>query len=168
VVLALPDASIDVEDATAQRARWSDWLQWSNVVQFMKSPGRDAVIITSTSPNEDLFAQLFVTAAAEGQPVLAPAAPVSVALTEEQREELELVEPDSVRELLEDVLKLGAPWCAIGYESDDGTPLEVAWPEHQIAIVADGISSEGLEDWIIYLPASSDAAEINGRLRGDS
>ena len=93
VISSIPDSDEDVTK-DGHPDRWRDWLQWSNLLQFLRGTGRQTVI-TATSQADDMYVDdldLVGSAAAARLPVEptdADAAPVISALTEEQEEELE-------------------------------------------------------------------------------
>ena len=47
VISSIPSRTVDVE-AQQHRERWTDWMQWANVLQFLRGYGRNAVIAATT------------------------------------------------------------------------------------------------------------------------
>jgi hypothetical protein len=137
VVAALDDREA-ASGADDHKARWHDWLQWSNVLQFLRGD-REACVCTVTEADE-LDANDFSVVPPPSGPVraeplsVAAAAEVGMAaLSPDASEELELIVDDDVRDLVERVLHRGAPTPVAGYE-EDGWVVEVAWPDRKVAI----------------------------------
>jgi ATP-dependent helicase YprA (DUF1998 family)/Zn-finger nucleic acid-binding protein len=153
-VLAVLDDSPEALDAESAKARWRDWLQWGNLLQFLRGDGREALLaVTSEAatldpgdlaivPGEAREAVATATPAASG-PAAEPGTPAADtrALPPEAAEELELILDARARELAEQVLRHGGPLPVAGYEPEadgaEGWLLEVAWPQRRVAILAD-------------------------------
>lgn len=148
VIAALADDDGAIVEPT-HRKRWHDWLQWSNILQFIDGIGRQALLGAAsiademledvwlldvlgggTDPDDDAHDQ-------DGDPV---------ALSEDDEDELLLIEEPAVAELVKAVLRRGAPSFVAGYELDDGRLLEAAWHEACVGIAAEG-DDEELAGW---------------------
>ncbi len=111
------------------RDRWRDWLHWGNLLQFLVGDGCQA-LITVAGEEAGMADDLHALA-------VAPAPVVSGdGLPPEAEDELELVDA-ALRELLRDALLAGAPLFVAGYELDDGSQLEAAWPDARVAVLLD-------------------------------
>ena len=144
VITSLPDAATDLA-APEHRRRWQDWLQWANVLQFLRGTGRDAIVCAASSGAEAI-ADAWLADGGERT----ASAPAAVELSEDQIDQLELLEFVSVRELVESVLEAGAPDFVAGFESEGGAVIEAAWPERRVGITAGDVSiGEGLATWDI-------------------
>ena len=145
VVASIPSTTTDVE-SSQHRDRWVEWLQWANLLQFLRSYGKNAVISATTEANEITLDHLWLldrnNVAAAPAPALAPSdhEEATIELSTEQKEELELVDNKAVLELVRDALKSGAPDFVAGYEID-GEPVEAVWPDQRIAVAADGATT---------------------------
>ena len=150
--MAVLDDSPGAVSSTDHRARWADWLPWSNLLQFLGPPESErAGVIAGSSQHDALdWNDLWLrqrTAAADGR---APAPTGStlgsstlggsalgvtaVALTDDQEEELDLFSDADAARLARQALERGAPMFVGGYEVD-GDPLEAAWPDVRVAII---------------------------------
>ncbi|MEZ5264708.1 MAG: hypothetical protein R2755_23655 [Acidimicrobiales bacterium] len=161
----LPDDDASVS-SSEHRARWQDWLQWSNLLQFLRADGRQALISATSRAALDGWEDLHI--AARALPEAAAAAPVEpapferpdrpavggdqpswpvVEISAAMRDELELLEDDAVRTLVEAVLSLGAPDFVAGHETSDGIPLEAAWPQQRIAVLPGDVAVTAVDGW---------------------
>lgn len=156
--LAVLDDAPEVCDTAEHRARWADWLPWANLLQLLGGPESErAGVVAAASQHdsldwEDLWLRHRVTdatatATSGGSPPPTGEAPrdaarPTVRLTPEQEEELELVLDQAAAALARSALEHGAPTPVAGFEVD-GVPLEVAWPEPKVAILADGADPAG-------------------------
>ena len=126
-------------------ARWRDWLQWANVMQFLGGPGRQVVIATASGggrvPPEDLDG--LPVQIELGETIPAEASSAKGGFDAEAAEELELILDAAARDLIEEVLARGSPLPVAGYEleegMDEGWSVEVAWPAAKVAILADSV-----------------------------
>jgi len=150
----LPDLTSDVADA-AHKARWADWLAWSNVLQFLGLPHEStgtAVAGSSqadTGDHDDLWLRHLAKVGQADESALVGAAGAGggvgsdasvspaggpVELTEEQRESLDFMD-DDVAALVGSVLGSGAPELVVGYEADDGHQVEAAFPDRKVGVL---------------------------------
>ena len=163
-ISVLPDSQNDVE-AQTHLERWTDWLAWANVLQFLGRPedSTGAVIAGASrafsGDHDDLW--LRCLARAPGEPV-APQVLVaerdgalpSTALPSEQLEELDLMD-DDVRRLVEAVLAPESPRLVAGFETSDGHILEAAFPDCFVGVVRpqdtipDGWNARTVDEWTI-------------------
>lgn len=144
----LPDEATDVSDL-AHRARWADWLAWANLLQFLGGPeDSTGAVIAGTSratsgDHDDLWLRHRAgLAAPSGVGPGAAERPGSVgvpeaALTDEQREELDLMD-DDVRRLVESALGPDSPTLVAGYEDPDGLMVEAGFPERKVGVLLPG------------------------------
>jgi hypothetical protein len=136
VIAALPDAAEDVA-TDAHRARWHDWLQWANVLQFLDSHGRQALIGT-TSMRDELLVDLLVLDLVDEAEEAATAATAEVELDGEVLEELDLLTDEAVLKLVRTVLERGAGKFVAGFELPEGELVEAAWPAAQVGVLMPG------------------------------
>ena len=129
VLAPLPDLPAAVASEIHPR-RWRDWLQWSNVLQFVRGPGRNVIIsAVSTSDIEeidDLWLSDISAAANEAEP--------TASISEDMKEELDLLTNDEVKAAVSEALLAGAADFIAGDELD-GVPLEAAWTEAKVAVL---------------------------------
>ncbi len=156
-VLAVLDDSPEVLDTEAHRARWADWLPWSNLLQFLGGPAdRTAGVIAASSAADDLsWDDLWIRHRTRAGAVLATTAEPAVReLTPTELDELDLIVGDDIRDLVAGALRSGAPMPVIG-EEHDGVPIEASWPDHRVAVVVpgtpgpEGWDARPAEDWTI-------------------
>jgi hypothetical protein len=168
-VLTIDDDS-GVLDTADHRRRWHDWLQWSNLLQFLRSAGRDAVICAASEQPDSLLDGLYVTTDAAhhlGHASPATAAPSVGSVSADMEGELDLVEDDPVRVVVRSLLEAGAPDFVAGPElRPDLSPPEAAWPEHRVAIVASDWDGALPDGWERLTPAEVDVSALAERLRG--
>ena len=136
----------DSEEALSDprhRSRWQEWVRWANVLQFLRTGGRQGfTTVTSRSAVTDL---------GDFDIVLPSGGPDPTGLDEEAMfAELQLADP-SVRPLLEAVIRRGAPIPEIGLEPEGegglhGWVLEAAWVDKKVAVVTD--TSADLAHWL--------------------
>jgi hypothetical protein len=160
VVSALPDADRDLVDAN-HRGRWRDWAQWANVLQFISGPGRHG-IVSATSDADDLPLEdhwlVALAHPSDDEPMAEEADDVSpsVALTEsgaaapgisdDMVEELDLLEDEAVKVLVEKALALGAPEFVAGEELA-GIPVEAAWSDAKVGVLGADGEDPGTAGW---------------------
>jgi ATP-dependent helicase YprA (DUF1998 family) len=142
----LPDSAADV-DSEQHRERWHDWLQWSNLLQFLGSPGEErcAVIAGASQAGGFLLEPLLISRHRTAMPTVivepAPiAAPSVVALSAQMEEELDLLEDEEVRALVHSVLARDVPDFVSGIEDDEGVPIEAVWEHAGIGVSAAGVT----------------------------
>ena len=87
-------------------------------------------------------------------------------LTVDQLEELDLLEVEPIRELMEQLLQLGAPDFLAG-EEYEGVVLEASWPDKKIAIVPTGWTDSVPTDWTVTPVDEADADEMLLALKGN-
>ena len=174
VITALDDRDAAVS-ADSHKARWLDWLGWSNLLQFLDGDGRGFVATTICDASKPEPFELAIVPASAAT-VAAEAAHVSAVsgaaatgggagggaavdgrvrtdLPDDVLEELGFVLDDAARELAGAVMQRGAPLFVAGYEPSedgDGWQLEVAWVDQRVGIigVVDGADS-GRDDWLV-------------------
>jgi hypothetical protein len=145
VVSSIADGPAEVA-YEGHRLRWQDHLQWANILQFLRSDGREVVICASSmgaEPLEDLW--ILDTKVTPG---VVPARPGSE-LDEEIVEELDFLDDDATRALVEKTLLLGVRSFVAGYEFDDGTQVDAGWPDQRIGVMASGKPLPAIEGWDI-------------------
>ena len=167
----LPDDDPALADPS-HRGRWADWLAWANVLQFLGTPddSTGAVIAgasqSGTDDHDDLWlrhrarrtsAETGGTAPADdGVPFEqgTPGARSHALLTDEQREDLGLIDDDA-RELVEAVLGSDSPRFVAGFETPDGKVVEAAFPDRKVGVLLpgddrpDGWDARPVRDWTI-------------------
>ena len=170
VITSLPDDDASVADVEHHRSRWQDWLQWANVLQFMEGPGRD-VLITTTSSDHSSDAESWIVGAAEAaggmaQSVVAEAsvAVVSVDVSDEMEEELDLLEDEEVAAVVRRLLTRGVPEFVAGIELD-GVALEAGWADAKIAIVPNDWDGETPTGWEFERPSTLNEDTLAEALR---
>jgi len=149
-VLAVVDDRAAAVAEPAHRARWRDWLQWANLLQFL-SGEREAVIaaVTEAALLEPADLAIVPPPAMVAPAMPAPPGEGEAPLPAVAAEELELILDGTARSLAETVLRRGAPVPVAGYEvgdGDEGWIIEVAWPDQRIAILSD--SDEARDAWL--------------------
>jgi hypothetical protein len=146
-ISVLPDGPSDLADPS-HRGRWTDWLAWANVLQFLGAPedSTGAVIAAASrgtsGDHDDIWLRHLARSAVS--PTTRPsgvetiaAAEGTASLSEEQLEELDLIDDDA-RRLLESVLGPGGPRFVAGFETPDGQMVEAAFPDRKVGIVLPG------------------------------
>jgi ATP-dependent helicase YprA (DUF1998 family) len=151
VVASLDDSAVALADAD-HRARWHDWLQWANLLQFLQADGRQAWIGTTSLAGTLDLGEFDIVPGATIPTAEGPEAgtPGPVVLGRDAEEELELILDDRARSLTEAALRAGAPVPTAGYEPDAGGDrgwmIEVAWPERRVAILTE--TDPALASWL--------------------
>ncbi|MGB3029253.1 MAG: hypothetical protein WBB59_03965, partial [Candidatus Microthrix parvicella] len=158
-VSALPDTDRDLTDPN-HRGRWRDWAQRANVIQFISGPGRHG-IVSATSDADDLPLEdhwLVALAHADDESMadevdsaLAPVAltddgAAAPGISDEMVEELDLLEDDGVKDLVEAALALGAPDFVAGEELG-GIPVEAAWSAAKMGVLGADGEDPGTAGW---------------------
>jgi len=150
-VFSILDDDESVLASEDHRKRWRDWLQWSNVLQFLRT-GASAYVVGGVSQHSELMADLDNLPLLGGlvgptteEPV-SSAPPTGVVLEADVIEELDFIDPD-IASLVQRVLEMGAPPFVGGHEVD-GVPLEAAWPSHRVAVLLDGQAAP--TDWTAH------------------
>ena len=154
VIACLDDRDGPVSQA-AHKARWLDWLAWSNLLQFVRGDQRESVITTVGAAQQlDASDLLIVPSATASPPLPSTDAPIATKQSPEQAatfaEELDLLVDDAVRRLLEAAGNMGAPMFIAGHEvdeDDNAWPLEAAWPSQRVAVVV-GVD-EPRDGWLL-------------------
>jgi hypothetical protein len=155
-VVALDDTDAGVRSLD-HKARWSDWLHWSNLLQFASVATAEHIVATRTEATTlDLGAVTLVTGSSGSDDTSATASPSATA------EDLGLITDEQVAALVRRTIARGAPVPEIGYEVDDALPpLEAAWVDEQVAvvvgleaddvaaIVARGWTARDVDDWTL-------------------
>lgn len=143
--LVVLDDAPEVVSTSEHRGRWSDWLPWANLVQFLGPPESErAGIVAGASQRNALdwddtrLRHRAANTASVSSPVGEPSdvsVSSAVELTEDQMEELSLFVDGAAAELARHALESGAPMFVGGYEVN-GLPLEAAWPDRKVAILS--------------------------------
>ncbi|HET8931109.1 MAG TPA: hypothetical protein VFN21_10670, partial [Acidimicrobiales bacterium] len=126
-------------DQPMHTQRWRDWLQWTNLLQFLRTD-REAVIATVSMADHLDPADLTIVGAATGAktdpnvPAEAANAGSPAGLSAEAHQALDDLVDDQVCTLVQAVLVAGAPVPEVGYELD-GMPVEAAWPDERVAVL---------------------------------
>lgn len=123
-----------------RQAAWPAWLQWANLLQFLTSDGRAALVaVTGEADRLDPGDfEIVPSGDREGELPAGPAEPQRLA--SDAVEELELILDPAARDLVEAALLAGAPVPVAGFEPDaegTGWMVEVAWPEPRVAVLTD-------------------------------
>ena len=173
VITALDDRDAAVS-ADGHKARWLDWLGWSNVLQFLDGDGREFVATTICDASKpESFELAIVPASAATVTAEAALVPgvsgvaaagggaggaavdgrVRTDLPDDVVEELGFVLDDAARELAGAAMQRGAPLFVAGYEPSedgDGWQLEVVWVDQRVGITGavDGADS-GRDGWLV-------------------
>ncbi len=158
VISSIPDSPTAI-GSNEHPGRWHDWLQWANLLQFLRGSGREAVIAAnSTDPAVLDIVWLMAKASpppdqAEPEPAT-PAVAVITELNQDQEDELDLLEP-AVEELVRSALFAGAPDFIAGHELD-GDPIEAAWPDRKVGVLredqdmtAAGWTLRSVDQWTV-------------------
>jgi hypothetical protein len=146
-ISVLPDGQNNVQEQV-HLGRWTDWLAWANVLQFLGRPeDSTAAVIAGTSraqsgDHDDLWLRHVADAPAETAGPTVPAVePEGVgppaALTADQIEELALLD-DDVRQLVESVLRPDSQRLVAGFEAPEGHIVEAAFPDLSVGVVLPG------------------------------
>lgn len=176
VLSVLDDSETGVADRHHPE-RWADWLPWSNLLQFLGQPEEStAAVMAGSSRSTDLMwddlwlrhraGRAAAPGALDTPDAAGAAAAVAVReLTEDERDELDLLLGDELRDLVTRVVAAGAPMPIVGWELD-GAPVEAAWPDRRVAVlgpsgdVPPGWDARPPEEWT---PATLIAALEAGR-----
>ena len=150
----LPDSETAVADEE-HRDRWHDWLQWSNLLQFLGPLGseRCAVIAGSSQAGPFILDPLRIMRHEKGSVSTAqhvvvseqveevqPVPQADVELSEEMLEELSLLIDDEVLALVRTALEQGAPDFRSGVDDDSGEPIEALWKDQGVGVSVDGVT----------------------------
>lgn len=158
-VAVLPDDDASIA-SSEHAARWSDWLAWANLLQFLGLPeDSTAGIIAGSSQatsgdHDDLWLRHVASSSGGSVPTqTTDVAAAAVALTAEQEEELDFLST-SVQELVGAAMRSGFVDLVVGYELG-GEPIEAAWPDQKVAVLLDGQSvppgwdARPVQDWTL-------------------
>ncbi len=155
VVSSLDDSLSGDRDAHIRR--WRDWLQWNNVLQFIDSPGRDAMLAATSEDPDGVIADSWLLGLADGDDAPDEAAgPVArEELTEEMLDEIDQVIDTDVERFVRAALFAGAPLFEAGAEID-GFPVEAGWRDQKIGVLANdeewtapGWDARRVDDWTL-------------------
>ncbi|MFI6359055.1 DEAD/DEAH box helicase [Streptomyces sp. NPDC050743] len=140
-VFTVLDDRADTLTDPDHRARWADWLRWSNLLQLLVPSGADEL--------PRFFQQVAVSTADQVDPhtvaLFAGALPTTAGapekLPEAWAQAMEYASPQ-VQELLAELAQKAHRHCIdvpeVGYEWDDGTfQAELAWSEGRVAVFVD-------------------------------
>jgi hypothetical protein len=158
VVSSIADGPAEVL-ADAHRRRWQDHMQWANILQFLRSDGREAVICAS-SMGEQAVEDAWLADA-----VAVPAPTVGGDLSPEMEEEIDLVDDDPTRVLVEAALRAGAPEFVAGLELASGEQVEAGWPDQQVGVAGSGHPVPSLHGWDIRAVLDWDVDSLLDALR---
>jgi ATP-dependent helicase YprA (DUF1998 family) len=123
-----------------RQAAWRAWLQWANLLQFLNSNGRTALIAVTSEAELHDARDFEIVPVGDGQPRQLAGQEEATRRRSEAEEELELILDPAARSLAEAALLQGAPIPVAGFEPDAeaaGWVVEVAWPERRVAVLAD-------------------------------
>ena len=164
------------------RGRWRDWAQWANVIQFISGPGRHG-IVSATSDADDLPLEdhwlVALAHPADDEPMAEEVDDVSppVDLTEsgaaapgisdDMVDELDLLEDDGVKGLVEAALVLGAPDFVAGEELG-GIPVEAAWSDAKVGVLASDGEDPGTVGWDLRQADGWTPESLKAALEGQS
>lgn len=149
VIARIPDDSAAVTEPE-HAARWKDYLQWANLLQFLTSLGREAVITSAAQARTLDVHDLQICPVTTG----ATPPPTSREISAPQAQELDLLEDSSTLTLVEAALRRGAGDFVAGFEPEAdlgaGWMVEAAWPAARVAILsASGdLPDQGLLEWL--------------------
>jgi hypothetical protein len=140
-IAVLPDGLDDVADP-GHKARWTDWLAWANILQFLGTPENSTGTVVAASSqatgdgHHDLWLRQLATAG-----VVAPeptgAGPALEPLDADLIEELSFVD-DDIRPLVEAVIGRDGPRFVAGHETAEGLIVEAAFPDQKVGILLPG------------------------------
>ncbi|MFN8075130.1 MAG: DEAD/DEAH box helicase [Kineosporiaceae bacterium] len=122
VVVALDDRD-DVVGSPTQLRAWREWLALGNLLQLGVTDVASLEWVTVTSVDDDVFAP---TASAEPAEDTALEAWLTTFLAQ--------VDPGA-RPLLRRLTRAAVDGADVGYETDEGVPVEVAWPRLKVALL---------------------------------
>ncbi|MEV6965270.1 DEAD/DEAH box helicase [Hamadaea sp. NPDC051192] len=129
-VFACLDDRPQAVDEVEHRARWAEWLAWSNVLQFLSGPSRhfeQAARSSAALIDPHRIPLLGAALSGEPKPALSPAWAKVIDLSSPLVEALVLA-----------LVRHRAPVPDVGYElGDDALLAELAWPDTRIAVVID-------------------------------
>jgi ATP-dependent helicase YprA (DUF1998 family) len=148
--LLVIDDSNEALESDDTGAAWQTWLSLSNVLGMaQRSPQ-----MTTSSLLAGMREPMAATFAEEVTPEPAPAISVS------WQELLDAAIDDAERGLLSDLATAGVPLPEQGYESEDGIPLDIAWPDQRIAVVFSDDQTESLtrQGWRVFSHDTDDLA----------
>ncbi|HLS49765.1 MAG TPA: DUF1998 domain-containing protein [Actinomycetaceae bacterium] len=151
VVIDDRDEALDAHDA---RATWRMWLSLSNVLGLAERPP----FIETMSRLESAAAEVGIDTQVVPSSVLATEPEAS--LTEEwQALMTEALEDE--RSALEVVARAGVPLPELGYETERGVPVDIAWPDQHVAVLVADSSDDGLTEdgWTVLRVGVDDVAE---------
>jgi hypothetical protein len=171
-IVVMPDEPASLRESE-HKARWHDWHQWANLLQFLTGDGRDVVIGTTTlapmlvSSVDALWLasrfDLAVPVPSTPPAVSAPAVPAGF-ISAEMEEELELVEGDDVRVLVRTVLERGAPPFVAGGELPTGEMVEALWVDARVGVMPTGAAAPSHDGWDIRAADQWSADELTERI----
>ena len=123
-VLVVDDRDDSLSSAEGEAA-WRCWLALSNILGHASRPVRALGLsqVTGASP--------------AGEPAEADETQPAAGLPAPWQELLGMAVDDTERALLRGLAEAGAPLPEQGYETDDGYPLDLAWPAARIAVLTD-------------------------------
>jgi hypothetical protein len=144
----------------SHKQRWTSWLSWGNIIQFLADGGQLALsTIDSFNPatlavtegtglipaqrgfalDEETASWLGVAAKTE------PVEPPSPQTDSRWQEVLRYLDPEesALEAFVRRLAERDVPLPVVGYElGDQGWPAELAWPELHIAVVLDGVHDD--------------------------
>jgi hypothetical protein len=123
------------------QAAWREWLRLSNVLGYAERPMTIAVL----SQVESRTAAVSVTSTPPAAPALADLDPAWQGLVDAALSDIE-------RALLRQLAVAGVPRPEQGFETEDGTPLDLAWPNEGICVVFDESDASVGHPWKVAQP----------------
>jgi ATP-dependent helicase YprA (DUF1998 family) len=146
------------------KPRWTSWLSWGNVIQFLTGGGGDGsqlalsaistfdpaslavtegtgLVLTHRSLALDEETATWLGAATESKPVEPPV----VQTDSPWQDVIRYVDPEesALEELVRELARLDVPVPIVGYElGSQGWPAELAWPDRRIAVVLHGVDDD--------------------------
>jgi len=158
VVSSVANGALDVV-AETHRVRWHDHLQWANILQFLRSNGCEAVL-SASSMGAEALEDMWIADVAAG-PSLTEGREPSPAMLEE----LELVDDEVTRALVDTVLRGGAGDFVAGFELDDGQLVEACWPQQRIGVLRADQPAPAVAGWDLRPVSGWDATALLAAVR---
>ena len=142
-VAVVLDDRIEALDQDGHAQDWREWLRISNALNFRQQ--QPTVISALTN----------VVVGAESQTADTAGAVAGLTLPAEWAEPFDLTMSKLERELIAKLALIeGLPVPVLGHETDDGIPIDVAWPDQRVAVCFDASDGPELEraGWRVLPP----------------
>ena len=130
VVLALDDRD-EVVGSPAQVDAWRDWLALSNVLAL---PGQDHLVLRAVSVS-GVLDEVTAPGGARSDAAATVGVPLTLSPAESDLADLLREVDESCQDLVRGLTGPAAAGAVAGYETDDGYPLQIGWPDHRVAVV---------------------------------